>query len=174
MILTAEELEAIRTQAMDEYPAESCGVVLVRGEERRPLRCRNIQNELHAKDPVAHPRDARTAYYMDPTDLLRMGRLESEGFEVAVIYHSHIDAGAYFSETDKRQALLGQDPKTTDPLYPDATYVVTSVVAATGEGNGQGRGREIAAVAAFRWDRAARDFLPVALGLPETRGEMIR
>jgi proteasome lid subunit RPN8/RPN11 len=28
--------------------------------------------------------------------------MEGEGFGVAVIYHSHVDAGAYFSETDMR------------------------------------------------------------------------
>jgi proteasome lid subunit RPN8/RPN11 len=43
---------------------------------------------------------------------------------VAVIYHSHVDAGAYFSETDRRQALVGGEP-----AYPNAVYVVTSVVA---------------------------------------------
>ena len=88
------------------------------------LRCRNIQNELHAKDPQRYPRDARTAYYIDPKDLLRIGELEREGFDVAVIYHSHIDAGAYFSETDRRKALVGGEP-----AYPAATYVVISVVA---------------------------------------------
>ena len=42
---------------------------------------------------------------------------------MAVIYHSHVDAGAYFSETDRRQALVGGEP-----AYPGAVYVVTSVV----------------------------------------------
>ena len=123
MILSPDELEAIRRQAIEEYPHESCGVIVARGAERRLVRCRNAQNELHAKDSVRHPRDARTAYYIDPADLLRIGRLEAEGFAVAVIYHSHVDAGAYFSETDKRQALLGGEP-----AYPAATYVVTSVL----------------------------------------------
>ncbi|HET7342575.1 MAG TPA: M67 family metallopeptidase [Methylomirabilota bacterium] len=123
-ILTAAEREAIRAQAKEEYPFESCGVVLTRGDERRLLRCRNAQNELHARDPRRHPRDARTAYYIDPKDLLRIGELERAAFGVAVIYHSHIDAGAYFSETDRRQALVG-----AVPAYPGAVYVVTSVMA---------------------------------------------
>src|SRR5258705_12978581 len=94
-----------------------------RGDERRLLRCRNAQNELHARDPQRYPRDARTAYYIDPKDLLRIGDLERDGFDVDVIYHSHIDAGAYFSETDRRQALFGGLP-----AYPAALYVVTSGV----------------------------------------------
>ena len=122
---------------------------VARGEDRRLLRCRNIQNELHARDPQRNPRTARTAYHIDPQDLLRIGRLESEGFAVAVIYHSHVDAGAYFSETDKRQALVAGEP-----AYPDATYVVTSVM------NGHA-----AAVCAFRWNTPQRDFVPVDLGI---------
>jgi [CysO sulfur-carrier protein]-S-L-cysteine hydrolase len=147
MVLTAAEREAIRAQAVEEYPFESCGVVLVRGEERRLLRCRNAQNELHGRDPARYPRDARTAYYIDPKDLLRIGDLERQGFGVAVIYHSHIDAGAYFSETDRRQAVVAGEP-----AYPDAVYVVTSVV----------RG-EVEAMAAFRWEPARRDFVAMEL-----------
>jgi len=147
MVLTPAEQEAIHAQAVEEYPFESCGVILARGSERRLLRCRNAQNELHARDPVRYTRDARTAYYIDPKDLLRIGELERQGFDVAVIYHSHVDAGAYFSETDRRQAVVGGEP-----AYPGAVYVVTSVV----------RGA-VDAVAAFRWDVARRDFVPMEL-----------
>jgi proteasome lid subunit RPN8/RPN11 len=44
MIVTAEELEAIRRQAVEEYPRESCGVILEQGRLRRIVRCRNIQD----------------------------------------------------------------------------------------------------------------------------------
>jgi len=145
MILSSDERQRIAAQAAAEYPAESCGVILARGAERSLLACRNIQNELHARDPERHPRDARTAYYIDPADLLRIGRLEGEGYTVAVIYHSHVDAGAYFSETDRRNALLGGEP-----TYPDSTYIVTSVVSGRVDG-----------MAAFRWDATRRDFFPV-------------
>jgi len=147
MILAPTEQDTIRAQAVEEYPFESCGVILVRAGDRRLLRCRNAQNELHARDPVRHPRDARTAYYIDPKDLLRIGDLERQGFDVAVIYHSHIDAGAYFSETDRRQAVVGGEP-----AYPGAVYVVTSVVRGV-----------VDAVAAFRWDPDCRDFVPMEL-----------
>lgn len=146
MIVGGEELQALRTQALEEYPEESCGVIVARGDERRLLRCRNVQNDLHARDPERNPRTARTAYHIDPQDLLRIGRLESEGFGVSVIYHSHVDAGAYFSETDRRQALMDGEP-----TYPGTTYLVTSVVA----------GR-VEATTAFQWDETKREFLPVA------------
>jgi len=149
VILTPDEVEQIQAQAKAEYPAESCGVVLTRNGERRLIPCRNVQNDLHARDPERHPRDARTAYYIDPADLLRIGRLEGEGFIVSVIYHSHIDAGAYFSETDRRNALLGDEP-----LYPQATYIVTSV-----------REGQVDAMAAFKWDSSQRGFAEIALAV---------
>jgi proteasome lid subunit RPN8/RPN11 len=150
MILTPAELERAREQATAEYPAECCGVVLVRNgdpADRVLLPCRNIQNELHARDPLAHPRDARTAYYIDHRDLLAIGRRESEGYRVATIYHSHIDVGAYFSDTDKKNALIDGEP-----TYPDAVYVVMSVVE-----------RRVVAVNAFVWHPSQRDFVSAPL-----------
>ena len=154
MIVTAEELKAIREQAVREYPKESCGVVLTRDTERRLFPCRNVQDELHARDPERHPRQSRMAYYIDPTDLLRIGKLEAEGFGVSVIYHSHIDAGAYFSDTDKRNALMGDEP-----AYPGVTYLVTAVMTGRAEATG-----------AFRWDPQARDFVEAGVLVPAGAG----
>ena len=155
MIVTAEELATIRGHAVREYPRESCGVVLVRDGARRLMACRNVQDDLHAKDPERNPRDSRTAYYIDPADLLAMGRLEADGFAVSVIYHSHVDAGAYFSETDTRNALMAGEP-----AYPGVTYLVTSVLHGTAD-----------TTAAFRWDPERRDFAPVALDVPAPKAE---
>lgn len=150
MILSRGEFDRIRIQAEGEYPAECCGVVLARDvapEQRLLLPCRNIQNELHARDPARHPRDARSAFYIDPKDLLNVGRLEGDGYRLRTIYHSHSDAGAYFSETDKENALvLGE------PAYPQVAYVVMSVM-----------GGRVVGAAAFAWDPGRRDFLPIEL-----------
>ena len=145
MILTPEELARVQAQAVAEYPSECCGVLLSRGasgSDRLLMPCRNIQNDLHAKDPVSHPRDARTAYYIDPKDLLAIGRREGEGYRVATIYHSHIDTGAYFSATDRQNALINGEP-----AYPEAIYVVLSVIEC-----------RVVDAAAFVWDSSARDF----------------
>src|SRR5262249_41980466 len=126
MPFTPDESARIRSQAEAEYPAECCGVLLIRDgvpADRLLLPCRNIQDELHAKDPARYARDSRTAYFIDPKDLLTIGRREAEGYQVAVIYHSHIEAGAYFSATDRRNAMIDGEP-----AYPDALYVVLSVV----------------------------------------------
>jgi len=146
MIFTPEERAQVHAQAEAEYPAECCGVVLRREEgpaDRLLLPCRNIQDELHAKDPARHPRDARTAYFIDPKDLLNIGRREAQGYAVHIIYHSHVDAGPYFSATDKRNALINGEP-----AYPAALYVVLSVVAG-----------KMVDTGAFAWDATARDFV---------------
>src|SRR3989454_888389 len=142
MLITREELAAIKEQAVAEYPNECCGVILVRGAERRHVPCRNVQDQVHARDPITFPRTARNAYYMDPIDALRLNRLADEGFAFAVIYHSHPNAGAYFSETDRGQALIKGEP-----AYPGAVYVVVSVV-----------GREVKALAAYGWNAERRVF----------------
>ncbi len=72
---------------------------------------------------------------------------------MATIYHSHIDTGAYFSETDKRNALVDGEP-----AYPDAVYVVVSVLA----------GRP-AAAGAFAWDPAAARFPAHRVHRPQRR-----
>lgn len=149
-LLRTAELEAIQQHARADYPAECCGVLLVRpgpAEERRLLACRNIQDELHARDPRRFPRTARTAYYIGHADLLEIGRREGEGFEVRVIYHSHVDAGAYFSETDRQNAMVDGTP-----AYPQATYVVVAVA--------EGR---VAETRAHRFSREAQGFVEIPL-----------
>jgi adenylyltransferase/sulfurtransferase len=153
-IVTAEEASRIGLQALEEYPNECCGVIMVRGGERSFLRFRNVQDDLHRRDPERHPRTARTAYHIGKPDLDRMVEHEEQGFRLAVIYHSHPDAGAYFSETDKRVAMLGRDPSEHEPLYPSVVYVVVSV-----------RAGQVDDMGGFRWDGAARDFVAVDLGI---------
>jgi proteasome lid subunit RPN8/RPN11 len=150
LLLSASELLAIQEHARADYPAECCGVVLIRtqgAEERRLMPCRNIQDELHAKDPGRFPRTARTAYYIAHENLLEIGRRESDGFEVRVIYHSHVDAGGYFSETDRRNAMVDGAP-----AYPAATYVVVGVT-----------GGRVAETRAYRFDPVPQEFIEVPL-----------
>jgi len=147
MIVTPEEFRRIVAHAEAEYPNECCGAVLIKEgspEARIFHPCRNIQDELHAKEPERYPRTARTAYHIGPDDFRAIDDRVAGGYR-PIIYHSHIDAGAYFSETDKRIALLQGEP-----LYPNAIYLVVSVM--------QGK---VAEAGAFAWDPPRGDFLPV-------------
>ncbi len=124
--LAQEDVEKIHQHALEEYPFECCGVVLGRADTADNdtlIRCANIQNQLHEKDPETYPRDARTAYYMDPKDLMSIHRrAREEGLEIKLFYHSHPEHDAYFSDEDKRMALFENEP-----VYPNARYLVVSV-----------------------------------------------
>ena len=151
--IPSEYLEKIRIQAERDYPRESCGILIGPKNQQEQVSgiypCRNVQDEHHAQDPVSFPRDSRTAYFIDPRDLLRIQKeVREKAYEMRVIYHSHVDAGAYFSEEDQRIALSeGQ------PAYPGVSYLVVSVK--------EGKAQE---ASLFTWDENQNLFSKLELG----------
>ena len=111
-------LDAIYAHARAGYPEEVCGFI-VGGDEVRS--CENRQNALHAEDPATFPRDARTAYNIGAKDLFFLDRSQKSERPVRVIYHSHVDVGAYFSAEDERAATSDGEL-----LYP-VDYLVVDV-----------------------------------------------
>ncbi len=152
--ITAADLESIYQQAKQEYPGECCGI-LTAGTESGPStvhRCRNIQDELHAKDPEQYPRDSRIAYFIEPGELFQIVRgAEKDGGGVSGFYHSHVDCDAYFSQEDKDRAMAWDEP-----AYPDAVYLVVSVCGVDTPSGVEPRGYK-----AFAWDDGQSDFIEV-------------
>jgi [CysO sulfur-carrier protein]-S-L-cysteine hydrolase len=142
--------DAIVAQAEREFPYECCGFVIGNAatEEVRPIT--NIQNRKHAEDPAAFPRDARTAFLMEPKEHLAvLNEVDRRKLELRIVYHSHPDHEAYFSATDRTQAC-SFDPN--EPDYPDTAYIVISV-----------RSGKFVRAAAFVWDTARKDFVEAPL-----------
>ena len=144
--------EARAAYARDE---ESCGFLL--GPADDPLSVDGIlpmvnrANALHALDPEAYPRTGRMYFDIDGLAFEKKVRAQAaEGRPVKVLYHSHLDVGAYFSPTDAAAATMGGD----EPPY-DLAYLVTSV-----------RGRDGQPVVddrkLFVWDGAMRAFMESA------------
>lgn len=108
-------VEEMVAQALAELPNECCGIILGRdGEAMKLFRTRNAE---------ASP----FRYSIHPLDLLQVEReADANGWEVLVIYHSHVASEAYPSPTDIR---LAQWPGTDPPadLYPNAYYVLVSL-----------------------------------------------
>jgi len=145
-------MEAIIAHSEREFPNECCGFVIGAGarEQVRPIT--NIQNRKHAENPAAFPRDARTAYLMDPREHLEvLEQTDRLKLPLRFVYHSHPDHDAYFSPTDRARAC-SFDPK--EPDYPDTDYLVISV-----------RDGKFARAAAFAWDPAAADFVETPLAI---------
>ena len=147
--LTKGIVEEMARHACEAFPEECCGVILA-GEGGDTLRrCTNIQNQRHAEDPIRYPRDARTAYFIDPKELFQIHRETNQcGWEIKAIYHSHPDHDAYFSDEDRTAALGGGD----EPQYPDTSYVVVSVF-----------DRQVRRMKAFAWNPSTRDFTEVSI-----------
>jgi adenylyltransferase/sulfurtransferase len=149
-LLKRQSFDQMTAQAQREFPFECCGFVIGDGdiEEVRPIV--NIQNRRHAEDPAAFPRDARTAFLMDPKDHLAVLReLDQRKLALKAVYHSHPDHDAYFSATDRAQACSFD---AAEPDYPGTFHIVLSV-----------RGGRFERAAAFVWDAERRDFIETEL-----------
>ncbi len=131
-------IQAIGAEAVRDYPNECCGLVIAGLAGERVVSIANIYDRLRALYPDDYPRTARTAYEMDAATLHRTLEGLAPGEKLTVIYHSHCDAGAYFSEEDARAALGGG----AVPLF-DCDYFVLSI-----------RGGQIAGGRNFRWNGA--------------------
>ena len=106
--LSQDKLNKVRQHALAEYPCECCGIIIGFPETTEKdilFRCTNIQNKLHAMDPETHPRDARTAYNIDPRELMKiLKEAEAKRMSIKAFYHSHPDHDAYFSTEDRKKA----------------------------------------------------------------------
>ena len=133
--------------ARQDYPRECCGIVFgpkasdVADEARA---CKNIQDELHAEDPETHTRDARTAYNLGAPDLFALQKSLRGERPAKIVYHSHVEVGAYFSDTDQAAARFEDEP-----AYP-VEYVVIDVRADGTHGAAQ-----------FAWDERQKKYLEV-------------
>ncbi|MCZ6676867.1 MAG: M67 family metallopeptidase [Candidatus Poribacteria bacterium] len=148
LALQLDTLDRIHEHAKAEFPDECCGIILSDGAREFVRECRNIQNERHAEDPETYPRDARTAYLIDPHDLIRVHKeAETEGRPIKAFYHSHPNHDAYFSEKDKADATAWDEP-----VYPDAAYIVISIY----DG-------EVRTTRAYAWSEADTDFIEMPI-----------
>ena len=147
--LQNETLDQIYAHAKVEFPDECCGIILSDGSREFVRECRNIQNERHTEDPDTYPRDARTAYLMAEDDL---NKIHQEGRDknrqIKVLYHSHPNHDAYFSQKDKADATWGD----WGPTYPGAAYLVVSIY-----------DREVKTTKAFAWNEDDTDFVEVPI-----------
>ncbi|MHA6573981.1 molybdopterin-synthase adenylyltransferase MoeB [Pseudomonas yamanorum] len=117
-VLSSSALEQIYAHADRSYPEECCGFVFADGSVYLGS---NIQNELHSKNPQMYSRSAANGYTFSVADTLMMNKAFRSDNPVVVIYHSHPDVGAYFSDEDQDKALF-----MGEPIYP-VSYLVVDV-----------------------------------------------
>ncbi len=162
-VLDLVEKDALRGYAADE---EACGYL--RGPADAPLLCDecvvlpNVANKLHAIDPERYFRTARMYFAFNEKKFDDAVRLSAEQEKpVKVLYHSHLDADAYFSPTDAAIMSMGEPPENEGgeiimgpgPAWPLA-FLVTSV-----------RDHKIAEHRLFVWNADTRSFVTSNLTL---------
>ena len=165
LVLTARALRAADEDAIAAYARdeEACGYL--RGPAADALRCDehvamvNTANKLHAIDPARYFRTARTFFSFNEKKFDdAVSASAREGRPVKVLYHSHLDAGAYFSPTDAAVMSMGEPPEQEGaavtmgpgPAWPLA-FLVTSV-----------RQGAVEESKLFVWDASVRQFVASA------------
>jgi proteasome lid subunit RPN8/RPN11 len=101
----ADVLEAIRAHARESYPSECCG--LASGPAHDPplvdavAREVNEADKYHRLDPERFPRTSREYFKINELRAAKaFERGSAERRPIKLIYHSHCDAGDYFSVED--------------------------------------------------------------------------
>ncbi|MBO4162981.1 MULTISPECIES: EamA family transporter [Micromonospora] len=117
--LDGSTLDVVYEHARIAYPGEACGFVHASG---RVHEARNTADEMHRQDPVRFPRTAATGYVLAPADLIYLEDNLDGDDPVVVLYHSHPNGRAYFSDEDRRNALVDGAP-----LYPTLEQLVVGI-----------------------------------------------
>jgi len=106
MVFSPEHITELIEHALEDRPNECCGII----GRRQNQSARVFRADNAAASPLR--------YELASGDLLRIfDELDEADLELGAIYHSHTRSAAYPSQTDINLAL-----------YPDALYVIISVV----------------------------------------------
>lgn len=140
-------LEAIYRHARASFPAECCGYL--RGSQDgdavdEVVACRNAQ--VDGDHPTRPERGAESGFVITGTELLAFARSLDTDRPARILYHSHTNGRAYFSEVD-REVAAGPGG---GPTYPVQHLVVGITAAAVTE------------VAQYGWSETAKDFVELA------------
>ena len=146
--LQSDTRDRIYTHARKEYPNECCGAILTDGTI---MEFTNVQEANSIDDSSESPRDASTAYLVDSNNLIEVDKKYSQGM-LKVLYHSHPNAKAYFSEKDISDAMWDERPN-----FPDVIYVVISLY-----GKMEDDKRDLKA---FTWNENNKEFVPVTINI---------
>ena len=148
ILLTEDTWNEISRHSKETFPEECCGLVLSNGAREYVRRVENIQNKLHALDPMTYPRTAAIAYAMDPRELQSvLDDADQAGAKLKAFYHSHPDHEAYFSAEDKSFATpFGE------PTFPSAAQIVVSIFH-----------RAVKDIKAFAWSDDKKDFVELPI-----------
>lgn len=150
-------MQQVFREAREAFPAECCGWLTGPRDRDEVTAARPCDNAQDAGDhPSAPERSAETAYVIAGEDLLAFNRGFRDPEPPRIIYHSHPNGRAYFSDTDRQVA--------TSPWGDGPAYDVQQLVVGID-------GERVTEAALFAWSDAAGGFIEIARfpGEPEPR-----
>jgi len=114
LVINKSDLQAIIEHCNAGYPNEACGILS--GKEGR----------VEKVYPMTNAKPGPNYYEMDPEEQIRvMTDIRHAGLEMVGMFHSHPTGQAYPSSVDVEKAYW---PGTQLPNYPDAAYVIISLM----------------------------------------------
>jgi [CysO sulfur-carrier protein]-S-L-cysteine hydrolase len=114
LIFKKSDMEAIFDHCIAGLPNEACGILA--GNKERVVKVY----------PVTNAKPAPAYYEMDPGEQFRvMTDIRQAGLAMVGMFHSHPTGQAYPSSVDVQKAYW---TGTTLPNYPDAVYVIVSLL----------------------------------------------
>jgi proteasome lid subunit RPN8/RPN11 len=128
------------------FPAECCGYLVGRDANavEEAVACNNAQ--ASGEHPITPERTEETGFVITGRELFEFARSFDTDRPARVVYHSHTNGAAYFSDIDRTMA--------EGPTYPVQHLVI-----------GVGAG-EVTEVAQFAWSDETKDFVEVARWQP--------
>lgn len=150
-------LAVIYEHARGAFPDECCGYLVGARDGDTvdaAVLCRNAQRD--GEHPTRPDRDADTGFVIAGRELLDFARSLDGDRPARVVYHSHTNGRAYFSEVDREVA-----GSPSGPHYP----VQHLVVGITAEGPTE--------AAQFAWSDAAGEFVEVARWQIDNRAPVV-
>ena len=120
--ITSESIKEIYLHARKEFPYECCGWILGEKNSTVASKVRKAKNQYSASThPTKSSRSKETAYVISGKDLIELNESFEKTFVPKIIYHSHPNGKAYFSETDINNAM---SPWGSEPSYPVQQVVI--------------------------------------------------
>lgn len=131
------------------YPQEGCGFVFENEDGALVhVPTENRAQLLHEKDPERYPRGGSDWFEPNMKPWFQAVRA---GQTPRLIYHSHPDVGAYFSQGDYDSALHREEDGQLVERHPGVLHMVVSVRAGSADG-----------AKLFRWNPSTATFDTVA------------
>ena len=109
--IDSEILAEIYQEARNAFPNECCGWLCgdKSGDRVTVVRkCVNVQDS--GTHQTVSDRTAEKAYVFSVEDVLELSKSFDSDMPALIIYHSHPNGHAYFSETDRQVATWGDEP----------------------------------------------------------------